>query len=82
MVAKIGSKKTLFRNEVKNIKATFKAKGYPSWFFNKLVQQFHCHNVSNQSSFDTDQTSSKSTHEYVLIIPYFGKDSGQLFNKF
>ena len=54
------------------MKAMFKANGYPSKFFDKLLQQFQSQNNSNQSSVDTDQTSSSSTHEYPIVIPYFG----------
>ena len=62
----------------------FNANGYPGRFFHKLEQQFHSLNGNNHSSVDTDQTSTKSTHEYryLLVIPYFGKDSRRFVNKF
>ena len=64
------------------MKAMFKVNGYPSKFFDKLLQQFQSQNNSNQSSVDTDQTSSSSTHEYPIVIPYFGKDSHDLLTNF
>ena len=60
----------------------FKANGYPNKFFDKLLQQFQSQNNSNQSSVDTEQTSRSSTHEYQIVIPYFGKDSRRFVNKF
>ena len=79
---RICSNNTLFQKEAENMKAMFKANGYPSKFFDKLLQQFQSQNNSNQSSVDTDQTSSSSTHEYPIVIPYFGKDSRRFVNKF
>ena len=40
-------------SERENIKAMLRAYGYPSRFFDKLVQQFYSHNGSNQSSVNT-----------------------------
>ena len=79
---RICSNNTLFQKEAENMKAMFKANGYPSKFFDKLLQQFQSQNNSNQSSVDTDQTSRSSTHEYPIVIPYFGKDSRRFVNKF
>ena len=64
------------------MKTLFKANGYASRLFDKLVQQFQNHNGSNQSFVDTDQTSNNSIYKYPLVIPYFGKDSRRFVNRF
>ena len=73
----ICSTKDLFRNVVRNLRQLFSKNGYPTSFFNRILENFLNHNngASNQ-----DLNSSKSQErKFFLIVPYLGKPSTTFF---
>ena len=76
---RICSSNLLFKQECQKLKSMFMTNGYPSKFFDKVLQQF-LNSSKNQSS-SSDQ-NSVSDYEYPLLIPYLGKHSRRFANKF
>ena len=65
--------KDLFQNKVRNLRQLFSKNGYPTSFFNQILENFL--NQNNGAS-NQDLNSSKSQErKFFLTVPYLGKPS-------
>ena len=73
----ICSTKDLFQNEVRNLRQLFSKNGYPTSFFNHILENFL--NQNNMAS-NQDLNSSKSQErKFFLTVLYLGKPSTTFF---
>ena len=69
----ICSTKLLFQNQVRNLRQLFSKNGYPTSFFNRILEKFL--NQNNGASNQDLNSSKAQERKFSLAIPYLGKPS-------
>ena len=73
----ICSTQDLFENKVRNLRQLFSKNGYPTSFFNRILENFL--NQNNGASNQDLNSSISQGRKFFLTVPYLGKPSTTFF---